>query len=274
MPHIDSAPKIYAIEPPRDIKLKSKGLPPVHPNLPQIEGFGGGALVLMLAKVKSGKSTCISNYLLRQEPGWYQAQDRFDRTYIISNTIANDITSRYLKKAFDCYDYYDDSIVDGIVEQQKQYEKEDMPDICLVCDDCLGSIKKSDSSAISRIASRFRHFNIRLMIVSSQNIKSVSPVVRQNATNIWIGKTSNGAELRKISEEYGDNFGGYSKFMKIYEKATENDYDFLHLDFQSNPPKAWCCHHTLLAEGETMHFTHGKQPPQQQQEVVVEDEEE
>ena len=221
----------------------------IHPHLPQIDGFGGGALVLMISPVRTGKSTIINSLMLgSKEMGFYDGQERFDNVSIISNTVANDITSRFMRKAFDTYDSYDDSIIDGIVERQKSYEKEEQPEIALILDDCLGSIKRE--SKINHLCSRYRHFNIRLLIISSQNFRACSPIIRQNATNVIVGSPfPNQKELGKMAEEYGDNFGGADNWLKIYRMATPNRYDFLHMDFQSNPPKAYSSFEKLIAEG-------------------------
>ena len=40
---------------------------PLHPHLPQVDGFGGGALVLLVSPVRTGKSTLISNMLLNDK---------------------------------------------------------------------------------------------------------------------------------------------------------------------------------------------------------------
>ena len=145
------------------------------------------------------------------------------------------MTSRFLKKAFDCNDQYRDSIIDGIVERQKSFPKEDQPEISIVVDDCLGSIKREGK--INYLASRFRHFNIKLLIISAQNFRSCSPIIRQNATNVIVGSPfPNQKELNKVGEEYGDLFGGQEQWLKLYKHATPERYNFIHMDLQENPP--------------------------------------
>ena len=86
--------------------------------------------------------------------------------------------------------------------------------------------------------------------MSSQNYRSVSPVIRSNATNMIIGSPfPNTKELGKIAEEIGDQFGGYDNFLKIYYTATPEKYDFLYLDLQSNPPLAYHNFEKVIAQG-------------------------
>ena len=87
-------------------------------------------------------------------------------------------------------------------------------------------------------------------MISSQNFRSCSPIIRQNATNVIVGSPfPNQKELGKMAEEYGDVFGGGDNWLKIYKKATPEKYSFLHMDFQSNPPKAYRSFEELIAEG-------------------------
>ena len=71
---------------PKILKVKDPDLPPskhapIHEHLPQIDGFGGGACVLMVSPIKTGKSTTLNNMLLNND--FYNAQERFERVHII-----------------------------------------------------------------------------------------------------------------------------------------------------------------------------------------------
>ena len=221
------APKVLKVKDP-DFLLKNTK--PLHPHLPQPH-----ALVLHCSPVKTGKSTIISNLLLSDE---FYGQHFFDRVKIISNTIANDNTSRFLEQAFDTEDHYEDRFIDDLITTQSKYDKEEQPSVALICDDLLGSIRRE--AHLNHFASRFRHYNVQLFYISSQNFRKVNNVIRQNATNVIIGSPfPNSKELEKIAEEYGDMFGGADNLLKIYKIATPEKYDFLHLDLQENPPIAY-----------------------------------
>ena len=52
----------------------------VHENLPQVGGFGGGSLTLIIGAVRTGKSTLLSNFFLNPE---FYGQELFDYVKII-----------------------------------------------------------------------------------------------------------------------------------------------------------------------------------------------
>tara|TARA_R110001592_G_scaffold16614_3_gene70716 strand:- start:281 stop:1087 length:807 start_codon:yes stop_codon:yes gene_type:complete len=235
-----SAPVVLPVkDPPKETQK------PLHPNLPQPP-----ALLLMISPIRTGKSTIISNLLLNS--GFY-GQEYFDDTIVISPTIYNDKTSRFLKKSCSCYDEYSDELLDQILDEQKSYDDLSMrPDIALILDDVIGIFKGKGGREpkINSLASRFRHYGIKLLLMSSQNYRKVSPVIRSNATHMIIGSPfPNNKELSKIAEEMGDQFGGADNFLKIYHQATPNKYDFLYLNLTENPPQAWHNFETMIALG-------------------------
>jgi hypothetical protein len=223
---------------------KKKLKRPIDPRLPDIST---GQVGMIIAPIKSGKSTIISNLLLN--PNFYK--DLFDNVYIISNTINQDDTSRFLRKQFPntIYDNMEDldNIIGNIIETQSSFPKEEMPFIAIILDDFLG-IKPG--SKIFQLASRSRHFNIGLLIFASQLLRAVPSVVRANSTfAIMGGPQPNQKELIKATEEFGSRYGGERNYLKLYDKATEDPYNFLYLDLQSNPSVAYKNFNQMIYKG-------------------------
>tara|TARA_R110002012_G_scaffold278380_1_gene466010 strand:+ start:602 stop:1480 length:879 start_codon:yes stop_codon:yes gene_type:complete len=211
------------------------------------------ACVIICSPIKTGKTTLLSNLLLN--PNFY-GKDYFDEVVIISNTIANDITGRFLLKSFTCHSIYKDKIVLDLLkrqdkdgEQNEEGEKDHRKDVALIFDDILGSIKRE--SVANYISTRFRHYNIKLLVYSTQTPRGIASMVRQNCTDFIMGSPfPNQKEKEKIMEEYGDLYGGQKNLEKIYKLCTPNRYDFMYLSMQDNPPKAYKNFETLIAVGE------------------------
>jgi hypothetical protein len=197
---------------------------PTHPNF-----FQPPELCLAIGAVKSGKTTLINSIFFQPREDGFFGQEYFDDVHIISNTIGNDPTARFLKKAFNVSDYYTDGQILDLIKQQDSYgAKEDMPFIALVLDDILGTNMKRNNE-ISFLATRFRHKNIGFMMVSAQNFKSVDTILRNNATSVVIFRQTNNKQLEQCAEEYCSMFGSKEKFYEIYKKAVEKKFDFLYL---------------------------------------------
>ena len=223
---MNSCLDILPIKPPKEVnKLKRE----VNPILPDV---ATGSMMILISPVKTGKSTLISNLLL--SPHFYK--DIFDVVYIISNTINNDITSRFLKEQFEetVFDTYSDATIQNIINYQKTFSKKDQPKIAIILDDVLGSVPKN--GMINHLASRYRHYNIGLLLFSSQMFRGLPAVVRANATHVICGSPNNNAkEMEKLSEELGGAFGGEKHWLKLYKKCAKKRYDFMFHNLDVTP---------------------------------------
>ena len=242
MESVPAPPTIAPVKPlPKEKQRKE-----THPNLPDLP-----CIMCLVMPTASGKSTILTNILLRED--FYKGC--FDNVTILSNTIHNDVTSRYLLKACDCYDHYSDDVLAGIITQQKGFDKEEQPFIGMIFDDILGSVKRS--SYLNHLVTRSRHYGVGLLAISVQSFKAVGPTIRNNTNAFICGNLQNMSELDKISLEFSGMLGGDKKFRKIYAKATEQRYDFLYLDLQSNPARAFRNFEEQLAEGDKLLFDEG-----------------
>lgn len=212
---------IYAVKDNRgNSKLKKK----INPILPQIPSCG-----LIASPVNSGKTTLISNLLLR----FYRGV--FDYVYILSPTIFNDNTAQHLLDEYEetCFDGYKDEYLDTIIETQLSYgDKKDMPLIAIILDDCVGDVKRG--SKINFLITRYRHYNIGMILMSSQLFRAFTNTIRANINFAILPFQPNEKEQQKYFEEFS-SFGGLKNIEKIYEEATEdekNPYSFLYLNIK------------------------------------------
>jgi len=217
---------------------------PIHPNLPDIST---GQLGLLVGKVKSGKGVLISNLLMNKNFD----TDQFDMVYIISPTIYSDKTSRFLKDAFPntIYDKYSDKVIEDIIKYQESFPKEERPFIAVIADDIVGSLSNSISNkpySLYSLLARYRHYSIGLMLISTQNLRSVPAIARANASFMMLSRTSNQKELEKICDEFADSYGGQKNFLKLYNEATSEPYSWAYLDFNHVYPKFYKNFTTLL----------------------------
>ena len=207
-----------------------------HPNLPDI-GLGvkgKGAVLVLLSPRNTGKSTLAVNLFLNPSM-WGDPKSpngtAFDEVYVLSPTINVDKSSRHLKKVFTTFDQYNPSIIEGIIENQLAMG-DDAPEIALFIDDSVGLMDKE----LSMLATRSRHYNIKLLVISSQKFKgALDPILRVNITDLIVGSPfPNSKDLEAVAEEFGDEYNGKENWLKLYKEATPNKFDFAYMRF-SNP---------------------------------------
>jgi len=205
------------------------------------EGFfdvNGGACVLDIAAPRQGKTTRICNYF--QNPNFLMG--KLDAVYIYSSTITNgDTTARFLLDQYGetIYSEYSDKHLQTILDYQDQIPKEQRPNIAIVFDDFIAFHNLRKNSLMFKIASSYRHHNIKLLYYSTQLYKAVPNIVRQSINYAIISSNANNKEVEKMAEEMGARYGTIDKFKSLLNEATAKPYSFLYLDLYGKPAKAY-----------------------------------
>jgi len=188
-----------------------------------------GSVIMVVAPIAQGKSNFITGWFLHPQ----LAKDYYDTIYLISNTARADDTSRFLIEEPNVIVYDDlnstkiDNIIDDIINEQKKFQKKDMPRIAIVFDDIISSMKiNSKGFAIS---SRARHYNIISLFYVVQKFRAVSNVVRANTTHLLtFAGIYNALELKALDEEFA-SVGGNEGFTSMYKREVQNNkYSFLY----------------------------------------------
>ena len=200
---------------------------PIHSTLPDLEA--GFTLGIIMPRGQ-GKDTIISNLLL--SPNFLNRQN-YDFCFIFSPTIRQDTTGVHLRKYFSntIYSEYDDNVIKQIIDFQKSHDVKDMPKTIIVLNDSCGF----NTPYLDYLCTRSRHYNTSI-IISTQKVKDVRPVVRNNLTDVILGRTKNQQELEDIYTEWGALFGSRELFFKKYKYATKDKYSFLFMKL-GNPPR-------------------------------------
>ncbi len=248
--------KIYKV---KDLENKDK-YPPLNPILPQppfmMIGYGS---------VRSGKTNSLINMMRRKD---MFGTDYWDQVLVISNTAKNDPKMyKFMGEAFQLEDHYENRMIDDLISSQKKYDREDMPTQLLILDDIISrDFKKSSSNAINSLATRFRHYELSIMIFV-QSARAVSNMIRSNATDILIYRQQSNLEWDKLKEEYSDL--APKNFEKYYAISQMERYNFLYIDAQQNPAHFYSGFAELLGIGDKMVYK-GEMPKEDSDEEVFE----
>jgi hypothetical protein len=207
--------------------------------------INGGACVLDIAAPRQGKTTRICNYF--QNPNFLMG--KLDAVYIYSSTITNgDATARFLLDQYGetIYSEYSDSHLQTIIDYQDQIPKAQRPNIAIVFDDFIAFPNLKKNSLMFKIASSYRHHNIKLLYYSTQLYKAVPNIVRQSINYAIISQNANSKEVEKMAEEMGGRYGNIDKFKNLLNEATQVPYSFLYLDLYGKPAKAYSNFNNLI----------------------------
>ena len=192
-----------------------------------------GAVLGIMSPPGSGKSNFLSSLLLQEN----LLKDFFNGgLYVISPTIHNDLTSRFLKEYADFVsDEYSEEMMEEIFKNIMAVPKEDREYCCIVLDDCMGSLKMN--TFCSKMASCCRHMK-SLQVYSTQSVKSLPPNLRSNISHTITFYQPSNKQLNDIVELHSC-FGGEKVFLEKYKEACGVKYGFLLSDFRDMKLYKW-----------------------------------
>jgi hypothetical protein len=195
---------------------------PVSYGVPKFELHG---FFLAIAKKFSGKT-----YTLRHVIKNLVKKGQLNYGIVISSTA--EATKDWIgipeNCRFDDWEKGKAAIMNLIAFQKNNIKEGKKAHAFIVLDDIIGLVKHNDT-LVNRLASSARHFNISVF-AAVQNLKSVSPIVRQNADYVFIFRNSNTNEKKEIYSQWnGSLIGEFSDFNKLMNDEIK-DYRVLSID--------------------------------------------
>ena len=220
--------------------LKDNEKPTWDREIPEpLPGYDGECFVFSLIGPRSsGKSVVINNLILREE----MLRGLFSDIIIISPTIHSDSSSRFLIHEVgkdNVYEAYSEEIIATLINSVKDQDKMERKMKLIILDDVIGSIPKYNS-LVYNLTSKSRHWSIS-MIISSQNLRELPPVVRNNTTNWAFFRSGNLKEVEKMMEELG-SLGSKENCYALYCACVEEPHKFMYVDNKYNVHKCFTEH--------------------------------
>jgi hypothetical protein len=187
----------------------------------------------IIAPRGGGKTTFLLN-LITKRSMYYKY---FHKIYIFSPTQYSDSK---MMNAIDLdeeqrFMQYDDSILRELMQEQLENNTEVKPKnrrrLLFIFDDLIEQLPRTTGNAFNMLAANGRHYYASV-IVTSQYLKKLSPIIRVNTKHWIIFDVANKKEMLNLYEEIG---GKLSKeaFDDLIEYATSGRHDFMYVNFDA-----------------------------------------
>ena len=197
---------------------------------------------ILLGPSGAGKGVLLQNKILDIYKGC------FERVYIFSPSISCDMTwepvKEYLAKHVNLkddepelyYDHYDPESLEKIIDTQKKIteflkskkETKKIFQILIIIDDFADDpLFSRKSTLLHSFFTRGRPSGIST-IVSTQKFAALHPIIRVNATELFVFRLRNYQDLSMFLEEISALIDKKS-LMELYQLATKEAYSFLYV---------------------------------------------
>ena len=194
---------------------------------------------VILGPSGSGKSILLQNFILDIY------HKRFSRVYLFSPSInvdhqtwqpVKDMISKEITNNDDeqfYFDHYDEEALFNIIntqrkiiEYQKKHNHNKIFSILIVVDDFADDVKFSrNSKLLHSLFTRGRHSQIST-IVATQKFNAISPIIRVNASDLYVFRLRNYGDLQAFLDEVSA-VAPKDVILEMYKMATDEPFSFL-----------------------------------------------
>jgi len=208
-----------------------------HLKIPVLADLPFKMCIVGRSQVSLGKSTIITNLLLRPQYG-YRDIYKGHNIFIISNNSLDkkiDMMMEELDIPLSNYMSFNESKLEALYELlEEQHHEDDIKEHKLIVfDDCAfaGDLKSSQHGTISRIVCNGRHMLLS-SIFTSQKFTLLSTTIRSQCTALFIGNMSN-KEIDCIEGEFNVLENKRQFYNMVRANTTERNFVMVNL---SNSP--------------------------------------
>jgi len=171
-------------------------------------------IYLLIGRMKSGKSHFLQ-WLMSKKNGYFHAIVGFTQTKFAGSL--NYIDSSMV------YENFRPDIVGKMMEIQKKTKEQTgkCPPVALLLDDVLGDSElKMYGKLWEKLGAMCRHYNM-FIYITSQYVKKIAPILRQNASCIVIAGMPTTVVLKDLFTEFASHVT-QKEFDKIVSGAVAN----------------------------------------------------
>jgi hypothetical protein len=185
--------------------------------------------IVLCGKRNSGKS-CLLKYIVEEHKHEYK------KIFVVCPTEKiNKFFSKSGMVEEDCiFDEYSEDWGDKLILEMTKINagksSSEASHVLLILDDCIADTNLHQSPSIRKIFTRSRHFFLSI-IITTQYLYSVSPLIRNNADFVMVGQM-NRSSLAILTEEFCSADIDKTQFIQMYSKATKN-YGFFVINTSS-----------------------------------------
>lgn len=182
--------------------------------------IGGSEIFIVAGKPLSGKSHFIKYLLMHLHPKF--SNDPIKYMVVFTTTKFNGKYEEFLPAEY-VHPRYDPGVLESLV--RIQIETAAKSRAAVIFDDCLDA-RAFSSQLFLQLCTTFRHLRIDI-IIASQYIYKVPPVVRECATRVAIFRQTTRRSLDALFESFGAWFNNLKEFQEYVLRATGN-YGFIY----------------------------------------------